>query len=192
MDLTHGTYVHAGSIGQAEILESRFETVVEGQKDLVRRWMPGIDAPPFWRGALGQEGPVDRWQVCEFQLPSVVIIDAGVAAVSAGSTLASHDQGVRGFVMDFMTPQSATRHHSFGGMVRNLDIDDAGFTARFTRQQGGVCFEDKAIPEERQPSLAGNPDLSPVPYRIDEGRVRARQLIARAIEAEATAMGEAA
>ena len=43
------------------------------------RWMPGIDAPPFWRNALKQDGPVDRWQICHFLPPSSVIIDVGVA-----------------------------------------------------------------------------------------------------------------
>jgi len=189
MDLTHETYVHMGSIGQPEILESPIETSVEGQKVTVSRWMAGIDAPPFWRGALKQEGPVDRWQICEFILPSAVIIDVGVAPVAAGASLESHDQGVRGFVIDFMTPESATSHHYFWGMARNFDIDDAGFTARFKRQQGGVFLEDKAILEAQQRSLDANPELRLSAYRIDEGGTRARQIIARAIKAQAPPAG---
>ena len=36
----------------------------------VVRWMPGIDTPPFWRGAPGQQGLIDRSQICRFMLPS--------------------------------------------------------------------------------------------------------------------------
>ena len=182
MDLTHETYVHAGSIGQAEILDAPLETTVEDGSVWVRRWMPGIDAPPFWRGALKQDGPVDRWQICQFLLPAAVMIDVGVAPVGAGATLASHDQGVRGMVVDFMTPETDTSHHYFWGMARNFDIDDAGFTARFKRQQGGVFAEDMVILQAQQAAITANPDLKLAAFQIDEGGVRSRQLIARAMK----------
>jgi phenylpropionate dioxygenase-like ring-hydroxylating dioxygenase large terminal subunit len=187
MDLTHETYVHAGSIGQPEILETPIETRVEGSRVYVSRWMPGVDAPPFWSGALKQQGKVDRWQVCEFQLPAAVMIDVGVAPVGAGATLERHDQGVRGMVVDFMTPESATNHHYFWGMARNFDLADTGFTARFKAQQGGVFAEDAEILEAQQRAIEANPDLSLTAYRIDEGGVRARQQIARAIALETQA-----
>jgi phenylpropionate dioxygenase-like ring-hydroxylating dioxygenase large terminal subunit len=183
MDLTHETYVHSSSIGQVEILEAPIETHVADGHVFVTRWMEGVDAPPFWRGALKKDGPVDRWQICQFMLPASVMIDVGVAPVEAGATLAEHDQGVRGMVIDFMTPESETSHHYFWGMARNFDIEDAGFTARFKAQQGGVFAEDKEILEAQQSAILNNPDMKLSAYRIDEGGVRSRQLIARAIVA---------
>jgi vanillate O-demethylase monooxygenase subunit len=154
--------------------------------------MPGVEAPPFWRGALKQPGLVDRWQICEFLLPSAVMIDVGVAPVGAGASLADHDQGVRGMVIDVMTPETETSHHYFWGMARNFDLADPGFTARFKRQQGGVFEEDRAILEAQQRAIQANPDLKLSAYRIDEGGVRARQIIARAIKAAARDLGVAA
>lgn len=180
MDLTHETYVHAGSIGQLEIMDAPIVTEVRDGSVYVSRWMPGIDAPPFWRGALKQDGLVDRWQVCQFLLPAAVMIDVGVAPAGSGATVQSHDQGVRGMVVDFMTPETETSHHYFWGMARNFDLDDTGFTARFKRQQGGVFAEDKEILEAQQRAINANPDLRLAAYRIDEGGVRARQLISRA------------
>lgn len=184
MDLTHETYVHSTSIGQLELMEAPIETRVEGEEVIVSRWMQGVDAPPFWRGALKQDGLVDRWQICRFLLPAAVMIDVGVAAVGTGATLESHDNGVRGMVVDFMTPEADGKLHYFWGMARNFDIDDAGFTARFKRQQAGVFAEDAEILEAQQKAIEGNPDLSLSAYRIDEGGVRARQVIARAIKAQ--------
>jgi vanillate O-demethylase monooxygenase subunit len=86
-------------------------------------------------------------------------------------------------VVDFMTPETETSHHYFWGMARNFDIADSGFTARFKRQQGGVFAEDRDILEAQQRAIAANPDLRLQAYRIDEGGVRARQVIARAIKA---------
>ncbi len=189
MDLTHETHVHSGSIGQPEIMEAGIATRVEGDEVVVERWMPGIDAPPFWHGALKQPGPVDRWQICRFALPSSVMIDVGVAPVGAGATLESHDQGVRGMVIDFMTPETETTHHYFWGMARNFDIDDPGFTARFKAAQGAVFAQDKVILEAQQRSIAANPGLKLAGYNIDQGGVRARQIIARAIRAQQSERG---
>jgi len=183
MDLSHETYVHQGSIGQQEILESPIETRGEGDAVTVSRWMTGIDAPPFWRDALKKDGPVDRWQICHFIAPSSVIIDVGVAPVGAGATPEHHDQGVRGFVIDALTPENATSSHYFWGMARNFDIDDPGFTARFKRQQGGVFAEDVVILEAQQRSLLANPELAMKAFGIDGGGVQARRIIDRLTKA---------
>jgi len=179
MDLTHETYVHGSSIGQAELMETPITTTVEGDEVVVSRWIPDIDPPPLWRDAIKADGRVDRWQICRFLPPAAVIIDVGVAPVAAGATPECHDQGVRGFVIDVMTPQTATTSHYFWGMARNFDIDDPGFTARFKAQQGGVFMEDVAILEAQQRSIEANPDLKPRAYNIDAGGTRARRAIER-------------
>lgn len=181
MDLTHETHVHSGSIGQPELMEAPIDTRVQGDRVFVTRWMPGVDAPPFWRGALKQDGPVDRWQICEFIAPASVIIDVGVAPVGSGATVENHDQGVRGVVIDSMTPESETSMHYFWGMARSFDTDDAGFTARFKRQQSGVFAEDVEILEAQQRAILANPELRLNAYQIDQGGVRARQIITRRI-----------
>lgn len=186
MDLTHETHVHADSIGQPELMEAPIDTRVEGESVFVTRWMPAVEAPPFWRDALKREGPVDRWQICQFLPPSAVIIDVGVAPVEAACTVESHDGGVRGFVIDVMTPESETSTHYFWGMARNFATEDAGFTARFKRQQGGVFAEDLEILEAQQKSIEANPNMRLTGYNIDEGGVRARQIISRKIKAEAS------
>lgn len=184
MDLSHETYVHSGSIGQPEIMESPIETRVDEGSVFVSRWMPDVEAPPFWASALKQHGLVDRWQICQFKLPSAVLIDVGVAPAGSGATIENHDNGVRGVVIDFITPETETSHHYFWGMARNFDLDDTGFTARFKRQQGGVFAEDAEILEAQQKAIINNPDLRLSAYRIDEGGVRARQLIKRAIDGQ--------
>lgn len=187
MDLTHETHVHAGSIGQPELLETPMETTSVGNEVFVKRWMPGINAPPLWRNALKQDGAVDRWQICQFMPPSSVIIDVGVAPVGAGATIERHDQGVRGFVVDALTPESPTSSHYFWGMARNFDVADTGFTARLKTQQGGVFQEDLEILEAQQKSIERNPDLRLRAYSIDGGGVRARMVIERLIKEQVAA-----
>jgi vanillate O-demethylase monooxygenase subunit len=131
---------------------------------------------------LKRDGKVDRWQICNFIAPSSVIIDVGVAPVEAGATIERHDQGVRGFVVDSMTPETPTTTHYFWGMARDFDIGDAGFTARFRAQQGGVFQEDLVVLEAQQVSIDRNPDLRLRSYNIDSGGVRARLTIDRMIK----------
>jgi phenylpropionate dioxygenase-like ring-hydroxylating dioxygenase large terminal subunit len=184
MDLTHETYVHAGSIGQRELMEAAPETRIDGDEVYVTRWIPDIDAPPFWRDALKKPGKVDRWQICRFLAPSTIMIDVGVAPVEAGATVERHDQGVRGMVINCMTPETETSTHYFWGMARNFDVDDPGFTARFKRQQGGVFSEDEVVLEAQQRSIDENPDLRLRTFSIDAGGVRARAVIDRLIRAQ--------
>jgi vanillate O-demethylase monooxygenase subunit len=185
MDLTHETYVHPGSIGQAEILESPIETRAEGDRIIVERWMKDIDAPPFWRQALKKPGKVDRWQICHFLLPSAVIIDVGVALAGTGAPAGDRGQGVNGFVIDVMTPETETTSWYFWGMARNFDVHDLGFTARFKAQQGGVFMEDVEILEAQQQRISQHPELKLRVFNIDSGGAMARKLIADRIAAEA-------
>lgn len=179
MDLTHETYVHMGSIGQKELMEARIETRVEGDEVFLSRWMPDIDPPPFWREALKKDGKVDRWQVCQFIEPCSVIIDVGVSPVEAGDTLESHDSGVRGFVIDSMTPETETSCHYFWGMARNFDIHDAGVTARIKAGQDRIFNEDIEVLEGQQKNIALNPDMKLRVLSIDSGGAHARKIIER-------------
>ena len=184
MDLSHETYVHSGSIGQLEINETPIETETRGDEVIVQRWMPGIEPPPFWRDALRQDGLVDRWQICQFMLPSVVIIDVGVAVAGAGAPEGDRSQGVNGYVIDLMTPETETTHHYFWGMARNFEADNLGYTQRFKEQQGAVFLEDLAVLEAQQASIDKNPSLKLRAFSIDVGGVRARMLIDQAIRAD--------
>ncbi len=179
MDLTHETYVHSTSIGQIELMESPLETRVEGDRVILSRWMPDVEPPPFWRTFLGKEGRVNRWQICEFIEPCSVIIDVGVSPVDAGDTLESHDSGVRGFVIDSMTPETETSCHYFWGMARNFATNDHGVTLRMKDQQNIVFGEDVEVLEAQQRSIAENPDMRLRVFNIDAGGAHARRVIER-------------
>ena len=188
MDLTHETYTHTGSIGQLELMEAPIDTQIDGDRVRVYRWMAGVEPPPFWRNALRREGKVDRWQICEFIEPCSVIIDVGVSPVEAGDTLESHDSGVRGFVIDSMTPETETSCHYFWGMARNFRITDAGVTGLLKAQQSEVFAEDVEVLELQQTSNAANPDMRLRTLSIDAGGAHARRIIERLI-AEAESAG---
>ena len=52
MDLTHETYVHAGSIGDEAITNTPFDVTHTERTATVTRWMMNIEPPPFWAKQL--------------------------------------------------------------------------------------------------------------------------------------------
>ena len=111
MDLTHEEFVHASSIGQEELSESEFVVTHDDNTVTVSRWMLNIDAPPFWLKNMrdkfpGFEGKVDRWQIIRFEAPSTIRIDVGVAKAGTGAPEGDRSQGVNGYVMNTISPET--------------------------------------------------------------------------------------
>ncbi|MEZ5897807.1 MAG: aromatic ring-hydroxylating dioxygenase subunit alpha [Parvularculaceae bacterium] len=181
MDLTHEAHVHPSSIGQAELREAPIDTKVDGDRIIVSRWMANVEPPPFWRSAIKKDGAVNRWQICEFLEPCSVNIDVGVSPVEAEDTIDSHESGVRGFVIDTMTPETETTCHYFWGMARNFDIHDSGVTARLKNGQHNVFAEDIEVLEAQQLSIAANADMKLRTLAIDSGGAHARRIIEKAM-----------
>ncbi|MDB5717195.1 MAG: Rieske (2Fe-2S) protein [Sphingomonas bacterium] len=184
MDLTHETYVHEGSIGQPELMQSPITSRVEGDRVIVERWMHDVPPAPAYRTSPDQEN-VDRWQICHFLPPSSVIIDVGVAPVSEGWSLENHP--VRSFVIDAITPETETTSWYYWGAARGVDIGNAERTARTKMLQGKVFAEDIAVLEAQQQSIEDNPDLKLRAFNIDAGGVRSRTIIRKMAQRDGAA-----
>jgi len=192
MDLTHETYVHATSIGQAEIDESPCTTRTEGDEVITSRFMDGIQAPPFWQMALRANGlpddqPVDRWQVCHFTPPSHVMIEVGVALAGHGGHGAPDHLKASSIVVDFITPETETSIWYFWGMARRFKPGDAALTDAIREGQGKIFSEDREMLELQQRNLLAHPERQLLKLNIDAGGVQSRRVIERWIAAEAQA-----
>ena len=183
MDLSHETYVHPTSIGQAEIVGAPIATRLEGEDVVVERWMNDIVPPPFWRTFLGKDGLVDRWQICRFELPAAVNIEVGVAPVGTGAPQGDRSQGVEGVVVGFMSPETPSSCWYYWGMARKFGLDDPDLSERMRQAQAGVFAEDVAVLEAQQRSIDLRPEARLVTLAIDAGGAHARRLIERAARA---------
>ncbi|MGE0312783.1 MAG: Rieske 2Fe-2S domain-containing protein [Lautropia sp.] len=197
MDLTHETYVHAGSIGQKEIDETPCTTRVEGDEVITSRYMQGIEAPPFWKMALRgnhlpDDRPVDRWQVCRFTPPSHVMIEVGVALAGLGGHDAPADRKASSIVVDFITPETDTSIWYFWGMARNFNPKDKALTASIREGQGRIFSEDLEMLERQQRNLLQWPHRKVLNLDIDAGGVQSRRVIDRIVAAECAAREVAA
>ena len=196
MDLTHETYVHSTSIGQKEIDETPVTTKMEGQTVVTSRFMDKVMAPPFWRAALkandlADDVPVDRWQICRFNLPSHIMIEVGVAHEGHGGYHAPKTHKASSVVVDFITPETEHSIWYFWGMVRDFKPQDKALTDTIRSGQGAIFAEDLDVLEQQQQNLLLFPEKKILKLDIDAGGVQARRMIERAIKQEQAAAAPA-
>jgi phenylpropionate dioxygenase-like ring-hydroxylating dioxygenase large terminal subunit len=186
MDLTHETFVHGSSIGNRAVAEAPFETTHGERTATVTRWMRDIEPPPFWRAQLGKPGLVDRWQIIRFEAPATIAIDVGVAPAGTGAPDGDRSQGVNGFVLNTITPETASTCHYFWAFVRNYRTTEQRLTTEIREGVSRIFHEDEIILEAQQRAMDENPGREFYNLNIDAGAMWARRLIDRMVAAEAT------
>ncbi len=188
MDLTHETYVHAGSIGDEAILEAPFEATHDERTATLTRWMIGIEPPPFWGKQLGKPGPVDRWQIVRFEAPAVVVGDVGVAPTGSGAPQGDRSQGVNGAFLAALAPETATSCHYFWNFARTFHRDDEGLTRALQKAHvndgDGVYDQDHRVLEAQQRAILENPRQPFYNLNIDAGALWARRLVEALVSRE--------
>jgi phenylpropionate dioxygenase-like ring-hydroxylating dioxygenase large terminal subunit len=190
MDLTHETFVHGASIGQRSIAEVPFEVTHGPNSATVTRWMEDVEPPPFWKAQLEWKrgepaGRVDRWQIIHFQPPSTVAIDVGVAPAGTGARQGNRSEGVNGFVLNTMTPETEKSCHYFWAFVRNYRLHDQRLTTLIREGVAGVFAEDEGVLAAQQRAVDAHPDKQFYNLNIDGGAMWARRLIDQMMAREA-------
>ena len=193
MDLTHETYVHAGTIGDEHVVLAPFEVTHGEETVTVTRWMRGIDPPPFLAHLLEarlqeRPGPVDRWQIIRFEAPSTIVIDVGVALTGTGAPEGDRSQGVTGMVLNTMTPERDGSCHYFWAFMRDFRLEDQRLTTYTRESVHGIFGQDEVILEAQQRAIDANPDKEFYNLNLDAGAMWARRLIDRQLEAERAAV----
>jgi vanillate O-demethylase monooxygenase subunit len=198
MDLTHETFVHGSSIGDRAVAEAPFVATHGDRFATVTRWMDNITPPPFWAGqirhARGHTGPVDRWQIIRFEAPCTVVIDVGVAVAGTGArptdgNPGDRSQGVNGFVLNTITPETDGSCHYFWAFARNYCLNEQRITHELREGVAGIFREDEAILEAQQRAIDEHPDHQFYNLNIDAGSMWARKLIDRMVAAESPVPG---
>jgi phenylpropionate dioxygenase-like ring-hydroxylating dioxygenase large terminal subunit len=188
MDLTHETFVHEGSIGDANVAEAPFSVSHSDNSVVVSRWMIGIDPPPFWLAQYGKPGKVDRWQIINFTAPSTIQIDVGVAHTDTGAQKGNRESGVTAFVVNTISPETDKTCHYFWAFVRNYRIDDQSITNSTRDGVRNVFREDEEILASQQRAIDSKPGKHFYNLNIDAGAMWARRINEQLIELEREAV----
>lgn len=189
MDLTHETFVHGSSIGQRSIAEVPFDVTHGPGSATVTRWMRDVAPPPFWKMQLEWKRGrpterVDRWQIIHFQAPATIAIDVGVAPAGTGAPEGDRSEGVNGYVLNTMTPETDGTCHYFWSFCRNYNIGEQRITHLLREGVTGVFGEDEAVLKAQQAAIDANPGKQFYNLNIDGGAMWARRLIDAMVAAE--------
>jgi phenylpropionate dioxygenase-like ring-hydroxylating dioxygenase large terminal subunit len=184
MDLTHETFVHASSIGSRAVAEAPFDVTHGDRTTTVSRWMHNIEPPPLWAAQLGKPGNVDRWQIIRFEVPCTIAIDVGVAPAGTGAPEGDRSQGVNGYVLNTITPETETTCHYHWSFVRNYRLSDQALTTELREGVHSVFHEDELILEAQQKAIEENPSHVFYNLNIDAGAMWVRRLIDKMVAVE--------
>ena len=138
------------------------------------------------------EREVDRWQIINFQAPGTVNIDVGVAPAGSGAPEGDRSQGVNGFVLNTVTPETEKTCHYFWAFVRNYRLGEQRLTTEIRDGVSNIFREDERILEAQQRAMDENPDRVFYNLNIDAGAMWARRLIDRMVAREAPPQLQAA
>jgi phenylpropionate dioxygenase-like ring-hydroxylating dioxygenase large terminal subunit len=174
MDLTHEEFLHAGSIGGRNISASQFDVVHDESTVTLTRWMIDIEPVPFMRAQMrtlfpGFDGNVDRWQIIRYQYPSTICIDVGVAKTATGAPNGDRSQGINGYVMNTITPETDRTCRYHWAWMRNYHLDSQLLTTQIRDAIRGVFNQDTAMLRAQQIAIEANPDYEFYNLNIDAG-----------------------
>jgi vanillate O-demethylase monooxygenase subunit len=133
---------------------------------------------------------VDRWQIIRFEAPCTVAIDVGVAEAGSGAVprdgaAGDRSQGVNGFVLNTITPETERSCLYFWAFARNYCLHEQRLTHELREGVAGIFREDELILEAQQRAIDARPEYRFYNLSIDAGSLWARRLIDRQIAAEA-------
>lgn len=187
LDLTHESFLHESSIGDAAVFENGVTVEVDGRSVSVDRWMPHCHPSPLFEKATGLQ-LVDRWHTTQFQMPSLHTIHAGVVE-PGGRRVDGHLLEV----LNAITPQTESTAWYFYGFCRNFSVGDEAINDLLRENLGAVLDEDADALALQQQRMKTRPETLPdVLIGQDAGVAKARRLMAKLVAEEAEEAKEAA
>jgi len=116
--------------------------------------------------------------------PSTITIDVGVCPTGTGAPEGDRSQGVNGFVLNTVTPETDGTCHYFWSFCRNYNLRDQALTTKLRQGVHHVFAEDEKILEAQQKAFEMNPGRTFYNLNIDGGAMWMRQLIDDAVALE--------
>jgi vanillate O-demethylase monooxygenase subunit len=183
LDLSHETYLHAGTIGTPEVAATPITTEVDDDRGIVyvSRHMVGAECPPFYAKSTGIQTRIDRWQDIEYHPPCLYQLHVRVAPT--GVPPEPDDRGAFHVeVVYAITPETAHTTHLSWAVARDFALDDPEVSQFLHDSNRTVIGQDiaalttleRVVAEE----AAGYRELS---VNIDTGGLGARRLLKRMV-----------
>ena len=182
LDLSHESFVHPETIGNAAVADSPVSVkVIERKTVRVHRDMLDCEPPPQFVALAGFTGRIDRWHTTLYTPPGFCIIAVG--AVPAGTT--DRTAGFEAFILNLITPETERSSHYFWGHARNNRLGDQALTDTIRRSIVTTFDQDKTVLEAQQVEIAAVGSSDPgVALKVDLGPIQGRSVLKAALQQE--------
>jgi vanillate O-demethylase monooxygenase subunit len=186
LDFSHLPYVHPTTLGGTEAYAKVLPTIERLPRGIrVTRWLRDQPAAPYVTKIKAWSGNVDRWNIYDFLVPGILIMDSGSAPTDTGAP-----QGTRVDACEFrgcqaITPETENSTHYFFSQPHNFGFDQPGLTEAIHQNIVDAFFEDQALIKAQRDNLARAPEFSMLPMAIDAALVQYRSIFDRLLAAQA-------
>jgi len=178
--------VHPTTLGGSEDYARspvKVERLERGVK--VTRWAIDTAPPPFIQKVRPYAGRVDRWNVYDFLVPGIFLMDSGMAPTGTGAREGTLVDAARFHGCQALTPESENATHYFFGHPHDFAIDRPDVTQSIHDSVVEAFKEDRAMVTAQARNLEKRPDFRMVPIRADGALSQYRWIVERMLEAEA-------
>jgi vanillate O-demethylase monooxygenase subunit len=187
LDLSHGSFLHAGILGNSETVEAEITVALDGNDVVVGRHAGNATAPGLFAILMPSKPErVDKFTRMRWMAPSTLRLVTGICMPGAVP-----ESGTGYHAIHMLTPESDRTTHYFFTAVRfnvltaddklNAQIQDKISTTR------RFAFEEQDAPViEAQQEIIDDAltPVDPVILAIDVGPVRYKQVLQKLIRAE--------
>lgn len=185
LDFSHLPFVHPTTLGGgADYADSppKVERVENGVK--ITRWALNTEAPPFAKAVKNWPGKVDRWNIYDFAIPAILLMDSGMSPAGTGAPEGRRVDPAEFRGCQAITPETENSTHYFYSHPHNFAIDKPEVTKSIHQAVATAFEEDRAIISAQKRNLDLDPSFKMVPFAIDSALSHFRWVVAKRIEQE--------
>jgi phenylpropionate dioxygenase-like ring-hydroxylating dioxygenase large terminal subunit len=189
LDFSHLPYVHPTTLGGGTDYAAnppKVERLDNGVR--ITRWALNTEPPPFVKAVRDWNFKVDRWNIYNFTIPAILIMDSGNAPAGTGAPEGNRvPDAVEFRGCQAITPETENSTHYFFSHPHNFSIDKPEVTASIHNNVVAAFEEDRAIITAQKRNLDLDPTFKMVPFAIDSALSQFRWLVNKRIEEEGAA-----
>jgi phenylpropionate dioxygenase-like ring-hydroxylating dioxygenase large terminal subunit len=187
LDLSHGSFLHEGTLGNHETVEAEIAVEQEGDDVIVSRHSRNATPPGLFAILMpAHPGRVDKFTRMRWMPPSNLRLVTGICRPDAAP-----ESGTGYHAIHMLTPETdRTTHYFFTAVRFNVLTADDALNAQIqeriaTARRHAFEQEDAPVIEAQQRIIdAADRPLDPVILAIDVGPVRYKQVLQKLIRAE--------
>lgn len=186
LDLAHLPFVHPSTLGGSEDYASNLPKVDVIDRGIhVTRWAMNTTPPDFVQKVRPFAGKVDRWNIYDFVVPGIFIMDSGMCDAGTGAKEGNRQGAAAFHGCQALTPETENSTHYFFAHPHNFAIDRPEVTGSIHQSVVDAFAEDKEMIMAQTKSLSLKSDFRMGGIRADEALVKFRRLVDKMLQMEA-------